>query len=97
MVFSGIRHFGGKAACRDVHADTLAPASEAVSLQAAFCHDDKVLSQAHIRFDASQADGDGIRRRPGGSRHLPAARQKPRSTRRDRPAALTGKDRSDSH
>ncbi len=58
MVFSGARHFGGKAACRDVDAAALVPATEAVSLQAAFCHDDKVLSQAHMRFDANQAGGD---------------------------------------
>ena len=60
MVFRDIRHFGGKAACRDVDTDTSVPASEAVSLQAAFCHNDKVLSQAHIRFDANQAGGDAM-------------------------------------
>ncbi|MEE2980271.1 MAG: hypothetical protein VYA71_01860, partial [Pseudomonadota bacterium] len=28
--------------------------------QAAFCHDDKVLSQAHMRFDANQAGGNAM-------------------------------------
>jgi hypothetical protein len=60
MVFSGVRHFGGKAACRDVDATALIPITEAVGLQAAFCHNDKVLSQAHLRFDANQADGDAM-------------------------------------
>jgi hypothetical protein len=60
VVFSDVRHFGGKAACRDVDADILVPANEAVSLQAAFCHDDKVLSQAHMRFDANQTDVDAM-------------------------------------
>lgn len=53
MVFSGVRHFGGKAACRDVDAAALAPVTGTVGLQAAFCHNDKVLSQAHVRFDGA--------------------------------------------
>lgn len=57
MVFSGARHFGGKAACRDIDATTLTPVSEALGLQAAFCHGDKVLSQVHMRFDAASGDG----------------------------------------
>jgi hypothetical protein len=60
MLFSGVRHYGGKAACRDGDTDSLVPAGDAVSLQAAFCHDDKVLSQAHMRFDANQAGGNAM-------------------------------------
>ena len=50
MVFSGDRHFGGAAACRGVDAAALAPVAGKIGLQAAFCHADKVLSQAHIAF-----------------------------------------------
>lgn len=50
MVFSGDRLVGGAAACREVDAGALAPVTERVELQAAFCFEERVLSQAHVRF-----------------------------------------------
>ncbi len=52
MVFSGDRWVGGAAACREVDAGALAPVTERVELQAAFCFRDRVLSQTHVRFAA---------------------------------------------
>ena len=58
MVFSGARHFGGAAACRDVDAAALAPVSGTVRMQAAFCHRDEVLSQTHVEFASLGGVGD---------------------------------------
>jgi hypothetical protein len=62
MVFSGARHFGGKAACRAIDPAAVVPVTGAVGLQAAFCHGDKVLSQAHMRFERAgdDAGSDGL-------------------------------------
>lgn len=60
MVFSGERHFGGRAACGGVDAGALAPVSGRVGLQAAFCYDDAVLSQVHVEFGPLGGIGDSV-------------------------------------
>ena len=58
MVFSGDRHYGGKAACRDIDPATLAPVTGRVQLQAAFCFRDQVLSEVRVKFDAFRGLND---------------------------------------
>ena len=58
MIFSGDRYFGGDAACRDVDESALAPVSDWVELQSAFCFRDQALSYAHVRTAAFRAPDD---------------------------------------
>ncbi len=58
MIFSGERHYGGKAACGDVDPGALAPVRDRVRLQAAFCFRDRVLSEVQVKLDAFQGPND---------------------------------------
>ncbi len=58
LVFSGDRHYGGAAACRDIDPAALATVSDRVELQAAFCFRDRLLSNVHVGVAAFSSPDD---------------------------------------
>ncbi len=57
MVFSGDRYLGAEAACQELDPAALSPVAERVELQAVFCFNKRVLSQAHITNPAFTTTG----------------------------------------
>jgi len=50
MVFSGEHHIGGRVVCQNPDPGTLALVTSQVHLQAAFCFEERVLSQVQVSF-----------------------------------------------